>query len=36
VRLVRAGAPVERAGWQDVLLRWEAWSGDAVTLERVE
>jgi hypothetical protein len=36
MRLVRAGAPVERAGWQDVLLRWEAWSGDAVTLERVE
>lgn len=36
VRLLRAGAPVERAGWQEVLLRWEAWSGDAVTLERSE
>jgi hypothetical protein len=36
VRLVRAGAPVGRAGWQDLLLRWEAWSGDAVTLVRVE
>lgn len=34
VRLLRAGAPVERAGWQEVLLRWEAWSGDAATLER--
>jgi hypothetical protein len=36
VRLARAGAPVERAGWHGVLLRWEAWSGDGVTLERIE
>jgi hypothetical protein len=34
VRLVRAGALVERAGWADVLLHWEAWSGDSVRLER--
>jgi len=33
VGLVRAGAPVDRAGWQGVLLRWEAWSDGAVTLE---
>jgi hypothetical protein len=33
VRLVRAGVTVERPGWQDVLLRWEAWIGDAVTVE---
>jgi hypothetical protein len=32
VRLVRGGGPVERADWQGVLLRWEAWVGDAVTL----
>jgi hypothetical protein len=36
VRLVRAGAPVERADWQGVLLRWEAWTSDAVTIERIE
>jgi hypothetical protein len=34
LRLVRAGMAVERAEWQDVLLRWEAWSGDAVTIVR--
>jgi hypothetical protein len=34
VRLTRAGAPVDRAGWQGVLLRWEAWTSDAVTIER--
>ncbi len=34
VRLSRAGAPVGREEWQEVLLRWEAWSGDAVTIER--
>jgi hypothetical protein len=33
VRLVRAGAPVERGEWQGVLLRWEAWSDGAVTVE---
>ncbi len=32
VRLVRAGMTVERSDWQDALLRWEAWSGEAVTL----
>ncbi len=35
VRLVRAGVTVERPGWQDVLLRWEAWIGDAVRVEAV-
>jgi hypothetical protein len=34
VRLVRAGAPVERKDWQEVVLRWEAWTSDAVTIER--
>jgi hypothetical protein len=34
VRLVRAGAPVDRADWQGVLLRWEAWSDGGVTIER--
>lgn len=33
VRLVRAGATVERSGWQEALLRWEAWIGDMVTVE---
>jgi hypothetical protein len=32
--LVRAGVPVDRANWQEVLLGWEAWSEDAVRLER--
>jgi hypothetical protein len=35
VALVRAGVAVDRAEWQGVLLRWEAWSQDAVTIERV-
>jgi hypothetical protein len=34
VRLVRAGVTVDRADWQGVLLRWEAWTSDAVTIER--
>jgi hypothetical protein len=34
VRLVRAGVRVDRADWQGVLLRWEAWAGDAAALER--
>jgi hypothetical protein len=34
VRLVRADALVGRAGWADVLLHWEAWTGEAVRLER--
>jgi hypothetical protein len=33
VRLVRAGARVDRADWQGVLLRWEAWTSDAVRIE---
>jgi hypothetical protein len=33
-RLVRAGAPIKAADWQGVLLRWEAWTSDAVTIER--
>lgn len=33
VRLVRAGAPVERTHWQEVVLRWEAWTSEAVTIE---
>lgn len=32
--LVRAGTPVERGEWQGVLLRWEAWSQDAVAVGR--
>jgi hypothetical protein len=35
VRLVRAGVTVERPGWEDVLLSWEAWIGDAVSVEAV-
>jgi hypothetical protein len=34
VRLIRAGALVDRAGWADVLLQWEAWNAHAVRLER--
>jgi hypothetical protein len=34
VRLARSGAPVDRAHWQGVLLRWEAWTSEAVTIER--
>jgi hypothetical protein len=33
-RLIRVGATVDRADWQGVLLRWEAWTSDAVTIER--
>jgi len=33
VRLSRGGAPVDRADWQGVLLRWEAWSTETVTVE---
>lgn len=33
IRLSRAGVRVDRAGWQEVLLRWEAWAGEAVTVE---
>ena len=32
VGLMRAGEAVGRADWQDVLLRWEAWTSDAVTI----
>jgi hypothetical protein len=34
VCLMRSGALVERTDWQGVLLRWEAWTSDAVTIER--
>jgi hypothetical protein len=34
VRLVRGGEAVGKAEWQRVLFRWEAWTGDAVALER--
>lgn len=33
VGMTRAGAPVAQDAWQGVLLRWEAWSGDAVTIQ---
>jgi hypothetical protein len=32
VQLLRAGVTVERSGWQDVLLRWEAWTSEQVTV----
>jgi hypothetical protein len=32
VGITRGGATVSRDEWQGVLLRWEAWSGDAVTI----
>jgi hypothetical protein len=35
VGLARGGAPVERTEWQGALLRWEAWAGEAVTVEAV-
>ena len=35
VRLVRGGEAVGRAEWQGVLLRWEAWTSDAVRIELV-
>ncbi len=34
IQLLRAGAPVARDGWQEVLLSWETWSQDAVHLDR--
>jgi hypothetical protein len=33
LQLVRSGALVERTAWQGVLLRWEAWTSEAVTIE---
>jgi hypothetical protein len=33
VGLARPGAPVDRSDWQRVLLRWEAWTGETVTVE---
>jgi hypothetical protein len=33
IGLTRGGAPVAPDEWQEVLLRWEAWSGDAVTIQ---
>jgi len=32
VSLLRAGTQVDREDWRGVLLAWEAWSGDAVTV----
>lgn len=32
--LTRAGAMTDRADWPGVLLRWEAWTSDAVTIAR--
>jgi hypothetical protein len=34
VVLARGDGPVAQADWQGVLLRWEAWTSDAVTVER--
>jgi hypothetical protein len=34
VRLVRAGGPVDPTDWSEIVLRWEAWTSDAVTIER--
>jgi hypothetical protein len=34
VQIVRPGAPVAREQWQEVLLSWEAWSRDGVTVDR--
>ena len=31
--LTRGGAAVPRDDWQGVLLRWEAWTGEAVAIE---
>jgi hypothetical protein len=33
VQLARGGSRTSKDDWQDVLLRWEAWSGDAVTVQ---
>jgi hypothetical protein len=35
VTLVRAGAAVSREDWQEVLFRWEAWTSENVTVERL-
>jgi hypothetical protein len=35
VRLLRSGSPVAPEEWQPVLLSWEAWRGDRVTVDRV-
>jgi hypothetical protein len=35
VQLLRAGSVVAREEWQAVLLSWEAWRGDRVTVDRV-
>ena len=35
LQLVRAGAAMPRDEWQQVLLSWEAWRGDRVTVDRV-
>jgi hypothetical protein len=35
LQLVRAGAATSRDDWQEVLLSWEAWRGDRVTVDRV-
>jgi hypothetical protein len=34
VRLIRGGGTVSREDWQGVLFRWEAWTSDAVAVER--
>ncbi|HET6869061.1 MAG TPA: hypothetical protein VFH80_24330 [Solirubrobacteraceae bacterium] len=34
VQLTRAGVTVKHEEWQAVLLRWEAWTSDAVTIAR--
>jgi hypothetical protein len=33
VQLVRGGTPLSGEDWQGVLLRWEAWAEEAVTVE---
>ena len=35
IQLMRTGVPMPRDDWQGVLLRWEAWAADAVTIEAV-
>jgi hypothetical protein len=34
LRLVRAGFPLAREGWQEVLLSWGAWRDDGVSVDR--
>jgi hypothetical protein len=36
ISLLRAGAPVHRDAWQGVLLDWEAWRGDGVTVRSAD